>query len=186
MKPIESKSQREQPNDDNYFSRIVAVDNIGTQPPFLYQGEMTRPDPRWEITYELVTSDMSDGRPFWLSEEVSSKNGSKKLASRYMAAGVKEGADASELINKPVMLASKKDLKGYARVASIAGVPSGIKVPELRNPTHIFDMFDDNLDMDVYNAFSDFKKSKFAKAIDFNGSALARAIAEDSIDDSAF
>ncbi len=186
MKPIESKATREQPNDDNYLARIVAISNIGTQPPFLYQGQMTKPDPRWEFTYELVTTSMSDSRPFWVSEEVSCKSGSKKLTARYLAAGVPEGSDANDLINKPVMIATKKDEKGYAKVASVAGVPGGIPVPELRNPSHVFDMFDENLDMDLYSSFSDFKKSKFQKAVNFEGSSLHKALAEEASDDIPF
>jgi len=186
MKPIESKNTREQPNDDNYLSRIVAISNIGTQPAFMYQGEMTKPDPRWEITYELVTTNMNDGRPFWVSEEVPSKIGSKKLASRYMAANVAEGSDAKDLLNKPVMVATKKDAKGYAKVTSVAGVPSGLPVPELRNPTHLFDMFDENLDLDLYNSFSDFKKSKFTRADDFEKSSLYKALSESATDDIPF
>lgn len=103
-----------------------------------------------------------------------------------MAANVAEGSDAKDLLNKPVMVATKKDAKGYAKVTSVAGVPSGLPVPELRNPTHLFDMFDENLDLDLYNSFSDFKKSKFTRADDFEKSSLYKALSESATDDIPF
>ncbi len=186
MKVRSSNTVKEQPGQGNYIARVVALSNLGLQPGFQWQGEEVEPAYKIEITYELVTENMSDGRPFWVSEEVTNTDNEKgKLYQRCMAAGVNV-SDVEALINKPVLVNVKVNEKGYAKVGNVAGVPTGMPAPELRNNTQVFDIYDENPDLDKFNAFPEFKRSKFTKALDFKTTKLYLALAEDATDDNPF
>lgn len=186
MKARSSNKSKEQPSDDNYLGRIVQVTRLGYQPGFLWQGEMTEDKYTVELTYELVTTNMADGRPFWISEEVTDTDNEKgKLYQRCMAAGVSvESLD--QLINRPVMLSTKQNEKGYAKVKNVAGVPNGIPVPELRNPSSIFDIYADQPDVEMFHSFPEFKRNKITSALDFKDTALFKALSEEATDDLPF
>lgn len=176
MKLKESTSNREQPAEDTYMARVVALTNLGTQPPFEYQGQMTDPQDKMEVTYELVTTSMKDGRPFWVSEELPISKRSKKLAQRYSAYKVDMDADVEEILNRPVMLTIKHSEKGYANVQNVAGVPSGLPVDELRNPTSFFDPWDSKVDVAVFDSFPEFKRNKILAAMNYKESELFKKI----------
>ncbi len=177
MKVRSTSKAKEQPNEGNFLARVVGVADIGLQPGWVYQGEDIEPSYQIEITYELVTENMKDGRPFWVSEEVKNSDNEKaKLYSRCLAAGA-DIKDPETLINKPVMLTLKLSEKGYANIKNVAGVPTGIPVPELRNPTQVFDMYSETPDLNAFESFSEFKKNKFKNALDFKDTPLARALA---------
>lgn len=180
MKLKDQKSTREQPAEDNYLARIVAITNLGTQPGFEYQGQLTKPAAKMEVTYELVSSNMSDGRPFWVSEELPVSKGSKKLQQRYLAYGVSMDSDVDALINKPVMVTVRHSEKGYANVGNVAGVPGGIPVPELRNPSYLFDPWDESCDVNKFESFPEFKQSNIKRAIDYKDSELFKKLAMES------
>lgn len=179
MKLREAKSNREQPVEDTYFARIVAITNLGIQPAFEYQGQMTKPTAKMEVTYELVTSSMADGRPFWVSEELPMSKASKNLAQRYAAYGVSMDSDVDALINRPVMVSVKHNKNGYAKIANVAGAPGGVPVAELRNPTYIFDPWDENCDVDKFESFPEFKQNNIKRALDYKDSALFKKLAMD-------
>lgn len=177
MKLSKSKSStREQPAEDNYFARIVSVTNLGVQPGFLYMGEMTRPSHKMEVTYELVTTQMSDGRPFWVSEELPASASSKKAAQRFQAYGIPIDSDLHDLLGKPVMVTVVHSEKGYANVRNVAGVPGGISVPDLRNPSFLFDPWGNDLDVDKFNAFPEFKRERIQSATNFEESKLFKTL----------
>lgn len=181
MKVRSQQSQREQPGQGTHLARIIGLSNLGLQPGFMWQNEEVEPAYKFEITYELVSENMSDGRPFWVSEEVTNTDNEKgKLYQRCQAANVNI-KDVTSLINKPVMVSVKVNDKGYAKVGNVAGVPAGIPVAELRNPAQVFDIYSEVPDMDVWESFSDFKKGKFLKALDFKTTVLSKMV--DSEDD---
>lgn len=186
MKPRSSLKQKEQPSAGTHLARIVAIARLGLQPGFVWQGEMTEDAYKIEITYELVNENMKDGRPFWVSEEVTDTDNEKgKLYQRCMAAGV--GIDNLDvLIGRPCMVSVKHNDKGYAKVQNVAGVPNGIPVPELRNPTSLFDIYSSTPDVDMFNSFPEFKRNKITSALDFKETTLFKCIAEDATDDIPF
>lgn len=177
MKPRSSSKNKEQPADDNYFARVVQITRLGLQPGFVWEGEDVEPEYKIELTYELVTTDMADGRPFWVSEEVTDKDSPKSNLYQRVVAANGNIEDITSIINKPVMITTKQNAKGYAKVKNVAGVPSGIPIPELRNPTSIFDIYSENPDVDAFNLFPEFKRNKITQALDFKTTALCRALA---------
>lgn len=182
MKPRSSLKNKENPADDNYFARIVSVTRLGLQPGFTWEGEDIEPEYKIEITYELVTTQMADGRPFHVSEEVNDKDSPKgNLYQRIIAANA-DLNDITSLINRPVMVTTKQNAKGYAKIKNVAGIPSGIPIPELRNPTSAFDIYSEEPDVDAFNAMSEFKRNKITQALDFKTTPLFRAIASQSDD----
>lgn len=186
MKPRSSAKMKEQPSAGTHLARVVGLSRLGLQPGFMYQGEMTEDAFKIEITYELVSENMKDGRPFWVSEEVTDTDNEKgKLYGRALAVGAPL-EDISQFINKPCMVSIKHNEKGYAKVQNVAGVPSGIPVPELRNPSVLFDIYSDQPDVDAFQAFPEFKRNKITSALDFNTTALYKALAEDATDDAPF
>jgi len=178
MKTRTGGAQKEQPTEGNFFARVVGLSDLGMQPAWIWQGETVEPQYKIEITYELVTENMADGRPFWVSEEMKNSDNEKaKLYSRCLSAGA-DVHNLPTLLTKPVMVTIKRDEKGYGRIKNVAGVPTGIPVPELRNSTQLFDIYSDTPDLDMFESFSEFKKDKFKKALDFKETALFRALAE--------
>jgi len=186
MKPRSSLKQKEQPNAGTHLARVVNITRLGLQPGFQWQGEMTEDSYKIEITYELVSENMKDGRPFWVSEEVTDTDNEKgKLYSRAMAFGVPIN-DVSAFINRPCMVSVKHNEKGYAKVQNVAGVPNGIPVAELRNPSSVFDIYSETTDVDLFHSFPEFKRNKITSALDFKETALYRVLAEEATDDIPF
>lgn len=186
MKIRSGAKAKEQPNEGTHLARVVGLCNLGLQPGFMYGGEMTEDAYKIEITYELVATDMKDGRPFHVSEDVTNTDNEKgKLLQRCMSTGVSINA-VQAMITKPCMVSLKHNEKGYAKINNVAGVPAGIPVPELRNTPVYFDIYADEADVETFNSFSDFKKSKFTKALDYKETALYKAVAEGSTSDDQF
>lgn len=181
MKTPKATSNKEYPKTDNYLARVVGITDMGIQPGFEWKGEMTKPAAKVELTYELVTTEMSDGRPFWVSESGTYSTASKWLQQRCLATGVSI-EDISPMIGKPVMLNVATNDKGYPKVTNVAGVPAGIPVPELRNPTQLFDLNDP--DLSLWEKFPDFKKDKIREATNFKQTKLAELLHLD--DDTPF
>ena len=173
----------EQPANDTYFARIVGVVNLGKQPGFMYNGEMQAPENKSEITYELVTTSMEDGRPFHISEQVNMKKGTEaKATKRFNAVGVEIG-NFPALLNKTVMVTTELNKNGYANVKGVAAAPSGMDVPELRNAQYAFSIFDEDPDMTLFESFSNFRQSKIKAALDFEGTELHKRILADATSD---
>lgn len=172
---------REQPKEGPHLARIVSLTNLGHQPGFTYQGQEIKSSDKIEITYELVNHLMTDGRPFWVSESISnSRNEKGTLYVRTKATGVSFDC-LDELINKPVMVTVKHNDKGYASIAGqagVSGIPEGMVVSELQNKSYVFDPFDKNVDIDLFNSFSDFKKKKIMDALNFPESELAARLTQ--------
>jgi len=186
MKIRSSAKAKEQPSAGTHLARVVSLCNLGLQPGFLYQQEMTEDAYKIEITYELVNENMKDGRPFWVSEEVTNTDNEKgKLLQRCLACNISID-NINDILDKTCMVSLKHNDKGYAKINNVAGVPAGIPVPALRNPTVLFDIYSDTPDLDVFRSFTDFKKGKFTSALDFNETKLAQELAREATDDSAF
>jgi hypothetical protein len=185
MKVLKNKKTTEQPTKDNYLARVVGITNIGKQPGFLWKGEQLPDTYKVEVTFELVTSSMKDGRPFHVSKEFANDEGSKNTVALFLACNT-DDLDWSKLIEKPCMVAIDVNEKGYANIKSVAGVPNGIPVPALRNPVYLFDLYSEHPDVQQFQTFSDFKREKITRALDFKTTPLYKALAEVAGDDTDF
>ena len=165
-------NKREQPAAAVYLARIAQVTNIGHQPGFEWQGKIINSSYKIELTYELVNERMEDGRPFWVSEEITNTDSEKgNLRSRVLAAGVTfETFD--DILGRAVTVTIEQNEKGYAKIVNVAGVPGGYDVGQLENPAVNFDMYDEQPDLDTFKAFPEFKRNKIESALDFKEQPL--------------
>lgn len=176
MKVRKQKSNKEQPPAGTHLARIVGLTDLGHQPGFVWQGKEIDSQYKVEITYELVGCDMTDGRPFWVSEEVNNTDNEKgTLYDRTLAAGVNIYT-ITDMINKPVMVTLIHKESGYPKITNVGGVPGGIAVPELRNDPQMFDIYADPPNVEQYEKFPDFKQKKVMAALDFKTTALYKEL----------
>lgn len=167
---------RAQPDEGVHMGRVVSLSDLGHQPGFTWAGGEADSAFKVELGYELVNLDMEDGRPFWLSEEVTNTDNERgKLRSRASAAGINV-KDIDTILDKPVMITVEHNDKGYAKIVNVAGVPQGIEVPALRNPTTTFDIYDEQPDVEAFLAFPEFKQNKIRNALDFSTTVLSKAL----------
>lgn len=184
MKVRRQTSNKEQPSEGTHIARFVGVTNLGHQPGFTWQGKKIDSQYKLELTYELVTTEMSDGRPFWVSEEVNNTdNNEGNLNSRCIAAGVNIHGSMTDLIDKPVMVTIRHNDKGYPKVTNVSGVPAGIPVPELRNDPQIFDIYAEPPHMEMFQKFPEFKQNKIQDALDFKTTPLYRELLKEGSTD---
>ena len=177
MKVRKSESKREQPAPGTYVSRVVGLADLGHQPGFTWSGGEAKDAFKLEITYELVTALMEDGRPFLVSEEMTNSDNEKaKLPTRALAAGI-ELQDIEQMLTKPVMVTiGPQNEKGYSKITNVSGVPEGIPVKELVNPPTIFDPYAEPAQVDLFNKMPEFKQNKIKSALDFEDMAIYKAL----------
>ena len=176
MRVRTNDSKREQPQAGVHMARVVALADIGHQPPFTWKGGEADSSYRFEITYELVNARMEDGRPFWVSEEVNNTDNEKgKLRQRVMATGI-QFSNIQEILDKPVMITVELNEKGYPKIINVAGVPQGLDIPGLSNETTMFDIYNEIPQLEEFRAFPEFKRNKIIKALDFNETSLYKAL----------
>lgn len=133
------------------YARVVGLVNIGVQPEWTFQGNVNPAEEQFELTYEIPTSLMEDGRPHWISEQVGvdfkidedSPQYSSRLMKRVKATcpanETQGGHNLPAMLNKPCMVTPIANKKGYAtlKAASVVGIPPGTVVGELTNDTFI-------------------------------------------------
>ena len=165
-------NKREQPDVGVYLSRVVQVTNLGHQPGFVWNGKKIESSYKIELTYELINEKMQDGRPFWVSEELTNTDNEKgNLRQRVQAAGVTFDT-FEQILGRAVTVTVEHNDKGYSKVVNVAGVPSGYNVGELENPMTMFDIYSTEPDLDVFKAFPAFKRGKIEAALDFKEQVL--------------
>lgn len=183
------RGEKDVPEAGTHFARVVGLTDLGHQPGYEYKGEDIASAYKIELTYELVNSLMADGRPHWVSEEVNVNDFEGDGITSKMMARVRvidrendsnDGKDLTKLVGKPCMVSIVMNDNGYPKIkgqSAVSGVPSGVEVPALQNPTQIFDM--DEPDMDLWEKFPEFKQGKIKAALNFNETAIAKSLAED-------
>jgi hypothetical protein len=193
MKPRKATGKpREQAPEGNHTARLLGIVDLGHQPGFIYEGKKIDSSWKYEFTYELVNTQMEDGRPFVVSEEVRNNDWEDiKTAKRstlvtraraLMGADYKDGMDdLSKLLEKEcaVTIEHKNgyaNVKGQSAVGSLNVELKNIGVKELHNDPYTFSM--DEPDMDLWEKFPEFKQNKIKNALNFNETALAKALAE--------
>lgn len=172
-------NKREQPDVGVYLARVAQVTNLGHQPGFEWQGKEIQSSYKLEFTYELVSAKMEDGRPFWVSEEITNTDSEKgNLRTRLQAAGVSfENFD--EVLGKAVTITLEHNAKGYPKIVNVAGVPGGYDVAELDNPPVMFDIYSDTPDLELFKSFPEFKRKKIEAALDFKEQLLYAELMSD-------
>jgi hypothetical protein len=180
------------PQAGTHMARLVGLTDLGHQPGFQFKGNDIPSAYKIEFTYELPNSKTVDGRPHWISEDVKVNSFEGKGIISTMMARVRtldpdndseDGKDLQALLTKPCMVTVSMGENGYPKLkgqACVSGIPMGMEVPELENPSFAFDM--DDPDMDLYEGFPEFKKGKLKAALNYEETSLSRELAlEDSL-----
>lgn len=167
---------RQQPGEGVHMGRVVGLANLGHMPGFTWAGGEADSSFKTELTYELVDLKMEDGRPFWVSEDVTNTDNERgKLRGRCAAAGVTV-KDIDSILDKPIMITIEHNEKGYAKIVNVTGVPQGMSVAPLTNPTVSFDVYADDPDLETFENFPEFKQNKIRGGEDFDETVLAKAL----------
>lgn len=170
---------REQAPEGVHMARTQGLTNLGHQPGFTWTGGDVASAYKLELTYELVDAEMGDGRPFWVSEDLTNTDNERgKLRTRCAAAGINI-SDIDTIIDKPVMITIEHNDKGYVKIVNVTGVPKGVNVAPLRNPVALFDIYDEKPDVEAFNSMPEFKQGKIRAALDFDSTVLAAALRVD-------
>ncbi len=190
----ESKSSKSKdtPAGGTHMARLVGLTDLGHQPGFQFKGQDIPSAFKIEFTYELPNSRTADGRPHWISEQVKVNSFEGKGITSTMMARVRtldpqndseDGTDLMALLTKPCMVTVTVDDKGWPKLKgqpSVSGIPMGMEIPELENPSFSFDM--DDPDMDVWEGFPEFKKNIIKGALNYEETKLSQELAlEDSL-----
>ena len=176
----------------NYMSRLVQVIDMGLQPQRPYQGQEKKPVQEVMLTYELGTEflidddgeDMLD-KPRWISETIPLHHITQDLAKstkRIKAIDPKltKGGDLSLMLGMACTVTvthnpNKKDpTKVYVNVGNVTPPMKGIPVPELVNPTKVFDLGEP--DLEILGSLPEWVSDKIKSNLQFNGSALAELL----------
>lgn len=142
---------RDNPKRGAHYARVVGITDLGIQPAREWQGKHFEAAQKVEVTFELPNSKMEDGRPHWISKKVpvgwnvsetdpSFTSGMMRIV---LAVNPEEDVMDAQILNrcltKPCQVMVSHNEKGYANIDSVTGVPDGTPVPELANPSFIFD-----------------------------------------------
>lgn len=167
---------REQASEGVHMARVQGLTNLGHQPGFTWSGGEADSAYKLELTYELVDLKMNDDRPFWVSEDVTNTDNERgKLRGRCSAAGI-DIKNIDSIIDKPVMVTIEHNEKGYAKIVNVTGVPQGITVGALSNPVNLFDIYDEQPNLEAFESMPEFKQNKIRSALDFSDTPLAKAL----------
>lgn len=194
--PISSgnKNFTEQPNLEpgGYPARVVQVIAMGRMSLGSFDGVPKAPGLALRLTYELVDAFMVDedgndieDKPRWVSEEFILHPASSDLATstkRYNAIDPKNefGGDWAQLLGQPCMVTiinkASKNGKVYDNVGNVAVIRprDAANAAELKNPTTLFIV--DEPDMEVFNKLPKFIRDKIISNLDYEGSALQKAV----------
>jgi hypothetical protein len=137
-----------------------------------------------ELTYELVNHEMNDGNPFWVSEQMTNNDWEDLASARGSTLSARARAlspsRCRELLgDMQQLLGVTYNEKGYAQIkgaSAVSGVPTGMEVGPLRNPSTLFSL--ESPDMDVWSNFPEFKQKRIRDAIDFDETELAKLLAQ--------
>lgn len=188
--PKSTKSKSDPVEIGNYAARIAQVIDLGLQPQQPFQGNPKPPAHELMLTYELVTEFLKDDegndqldKPRWLSESFPLNHISKDMAKstkRYKAIDPTNvaGGDFTKLANAPLTVTvvhkPKPDGGVYVNVGNITPPMKGFPVPELVNPTRVFELDAPNLE--VFRSFPEWIQEKIMSNLEYQGSKLQALI----------
>lgn len=181
MKARNTSKPMEQPEEGSHFARLVGMVDLGHQPGFEWQGKEIASAYKIRFTYELVNSKMSDGRPFWVHEDVTNSDNEKSTLSLRVRTLKGSFDNLFSMIGNPCLVTVIHDKKGYAKVdgqGGVSQVPGGMEVAPLQNPTFQFTL--DNPDLELFETFPEFVQNRIKENLDYPGSALEAALSGSS------
>lgn len=170
-------------------ARVVQVIDLGVQHRKPFKGKAKSDVNQLWVTYELTDLFMKDGdgndekdQPRWISERMNlfsldqDNATSTKRINGIDPEGVLNG-DWAQVVDLPclVQVVHSKDKK-YANIGSVNPPMVGGETPPLAHPEKgkVFDLGEP--DMEVYNALPNFLQEIIQENVDFEGSALQKAI----------
>jgi hypothetical protein len=177
----------------SYPARLVQIIDLGLQAQKPFQGKEKAPVQEIMFTYELVDEFMKDDdgkdledKPRWISETMpfyglfADKAKSTQRYNAFDPSGAYEG-DLTKAIGIAVNVAVVNNAKGdkvYDNVGTVASMrpKDAEKCPEPKNPTKVFDL--DTPDMEVFNKLPKWIQDKIKSNLNYNGSALQKALGE--------
>lgn len=180
----------------NHVAICYGVVDLGTQQS-TFAGE-TKSAPKVRLMFELCDEKMENGKPFSLSTTYTASLGDRSNLRKMLETwrGRKftpdelGGFQLANVVGKPcqVTVVHKPSADGskiYANIASVTGLPKGMKAPSQINPSVIFDLEDFNIE--VYQSLPQYLKDTIAKAPEFAQTKnakqpVAAAVAEDDAD----
>jgi hypothetical protein len=173
---------------------LVQLIDYGLQAQRPFQGQDKPPAQEIGLTYELSDEFMvnekgeaQEDKPRWVSETIPLHNlaaDKAKSTQRYKALDPTEQfeGDFEKLIGTPCIVNivnnKGKDGKVYNNVASLGTVRAkdAAKLPELKNDPTVFLL--DDPDMEVFQNFPEWIQTKLKANLNYNGSALQKALGE--------
>lgn len=177
MKARKSTSNVSQPEVGTHVARLVGIVDLGHQPGFEYQGKPVPSSYKIRLTYELPNSKMDDGRPHWVSEEITNSDNEKSTLSARVRTLKGTFDDLTSLLNKPCMVTLVETKNGYVKIdgqGGVGGIPAGFEAAPLSNPTFVFSL--DTPDLDVFNGLPEFIQDRIRDNLDYIGSELQMAL----------
>lgn len=178
MKARRSGGPADQPVVGTHMARLVGMVDLGHQQGFEWQGKEIPSAYKLRLTYELPNSLTQDGRPHWVHEEVTNSDNDKSTLSVRVRTMQGSFNDLTQMLGKPCMVTLVENKNGYLKIdgqGGVGGVPAGIPVPELANPTFFFDT--EKPDMDIFDNFPEFIQKKLTEEnLDYEGSELEKAV----------
>jgi len=179
----------------NYMSRLVQVIDMGLQTQRPYQGQEKPPVQEVMLTYELGTEFLQDDdgedmldKPRWISESIPLHSLTQDLAKstkriKAIDPKLEKGGDLAEMLGMSCTVTvthnPKKDKPGevYVNIGNVTPPMKGIPVPELVNPSKMFDLSEP--DLAILGSLPEWVQEKIKSNLEFNGSVLAGMVGGD-------
>jgi hypothetical protein len=181
MKARNTSKPMEQPEEGSHFARLVGIVDLGHQPGFEWQGKEVESAYKIRLSYELVNSKMSDGRPFWVHEDITNSDNEKSTLALRVRTLKGSFDNLFGMIGSPCLVTVKLDKKGYAKVdgqGGVAQVPGGMEVAPLSNPSFTFSL--EEPDLKVFESLPEFVQNRIKENLDYSGSTLETALNNDT------
>ena len=154
----------ELPTAGQHSARIYSIVDIGMQP------DIFNPPKKKQqiiVTWELVDTEMEDGRPFVISkfyslslnQKSNLRKDLKNMSGKALTDDQAGKFDFTKLINfacNLVISIEEKDDKEKAVIQAMLPAAKGVEVTALKNPTIFFDT--EMVDIDIFNAIPEWQR----------------------------
>lgn len=195
-RPAANRVKQEELPVDNYPCRVAQVIDMGRHHKEVWNDATKKFEVAYDkapvhllrLTYEFTTEFMKDeagneleDKPRWLSEEfpLYALDSDLATSTKRMKAfdpdfSLYQG-DWEKVLTAPcaVTVAHKKN--GSAKVGNVSKPMKGMMVAELKNEPKVFSL--DEPDLDIFRSFPEWIQERIKANLDFEGSALQRALA---------
>lgn len=180
---------------DVYPSYVAQVIDLGVQPQRAFEGVEKKPIQMLMVTYELAdvymvdeNGDELEDKPRWVSEEfplhgLFAENA--RSTKRYLAIDAQQvfegnfGGLVGQACNVTTVNKVSKG-KTYLNVGNVSPISAkkAAAMPEMKNPTKVFDLSEP--DLDVFKALPKWIQEKIQGNLNYNGSKLQELLGGDA------